>query len=105
MYSNSYNNNLNWVLFKVNYLVCVLAHDIINCCSQTFLHFHDLQDDDINNQCQVVERLNEQIVEQEELIAATRRDYEAVQMEMTRIQAENDSAKDEVRPHFKKIYC
>ena len=43
-----------------------------------------------------MERLNEQIVEQEELIAATRRDYEAVQMEMTRIQAENDSAKDEV---------
>ena len=57
----------------------------------------ELKDDDINNQCQVVERLNEQIVEQEELIAATRRDYEAVQMEMTRIQAENDSAKDEVK--------
>ena len=80
------------------------AHDIyiINYRSQTFHHFHDLQDDDINNQCQVVERLNEQIVEQEELIAATRRDYEAVQMEMTRIQAENDSAKDEVRPHLKE---
>ncbi len=44
----------------------------------------------------MVERLNEQIVEQEELIAAQRRDYEALQMEMTRIQAENDSAKDEV---------
>ncbi len=33
-----------------------------------------------------MERLNEQIVEQEELLASTRRDYEAVQMDMTRIQ-------------------
>ena len=32
-----------------------------------------------------------------QLIAATRRDYEVLQSEMTRIQAENDAAKDEVK--------
>lgn len=32
-----------------------------------------------------------------QLIAATRRDYEVLQTEMSRIQAENDSAKDEVK--------
>ena len=56
-----------------------------------------MQDDEINNQCQLVEKLNEQMLEQEELIATMRRDYEQIQTEMTRIQAENDSAKDEVK--------
>lgn len=37
------------------------------------------------------------MVEQEELLAATRREYEAVQQEMNRIQAENESAKEEVK--------
>jgi kinesin family member 5 len=45
----------------------------------------------------MVEKLKEQIMEQEELIGATRRDYEALQQEMNRIQAENESAKEEVK--------
>ena len=56
-----------------------------------------LQDEEINQQSQMVEKLKEQIMEQEELIGATRRDYEALQQEMNRIQAENESAKEEVK--------
>ena len=37
------------------------------------------------------------MIEQEELIGATRRDYESLQQEMNRIQAENESAKEEVK--------
>jgi hypothetical protein len=44
-----------------------------------------------------VEKLKEQMMEQEELIGATRRDYESLQQEMNRIQAENESAKEEVK--------
>ena len=37
------------------------------------------------------------MLEQEELISSTRRDYENLTKEMTKIQSENDSAKDEVK--------
>lgn len=37
------------------------------------------------------------MLEQEELIAGSRRDYETLQHEMSRIQADNESAKDEVK--------
>ncbi|XP_064087210.1 kinesin heavy chain-like isoform X1 [Macrobrachium nipponense] len=57
----------------------------------------DEKDEEINQQSQLAEKLKEQMLEQEELIAATRRDYEVLQAEMSRIQAENDSAKDEVK--------
>ncbi|XP_045474341.1 kinesin heavy chain isoform X2 [Harmonia axyridis] len=57
----------------------------------------DEKDEEINQQSQFVEKLKEQIVEQDELIASTRRDYEALQLEMNRIQQENESAKDEVK--------
>ncbi|XP_071549968.1 kinesin heavy chain-like isoform X2 [Panulirus ornatus] len=57
----------------------------------------DEKDEEINQQSQLAEKLKEQMLEQEELIAATRRDYEVLQTEMARIQAENDSAKDEVK--------
>lgn len=57
----------------------------------------DEKDEEINQQSQLAEKLKEQMLEQEELIAGTRRDYEVLQAEMTRIQAENDSAKDEVK--------
>lgn len=36
-------------------------------------------------------------MEQEELISATRRDYESLQQEMNRISAENESAKEEAK--------
>ncbi|XP_069972366.1 kinesin heavy chain isoform X1 [Penaeus vannamei] len=57
----------------------------------------DEKDDEINQHSQLAEKLKEQMLEQEELIAATRRDYEVLQAEMARIQAENDAAKDEVK--------
>lgn len=57
----------------------------------------DEKDEEINQQSQYVEKLKEQILEQDELIASTRRDYEALQGEMNRIQQENESAKEEVK--------
>lgn len=57
----------------------------------------DDKDEEINQQSQYVEKLKEQIMDQEELIANTRRDYENLQAEMTRIQQENESAKEEVK--------
>lgn len=44
------------------------------------------QDEEINNQSQLIEKLREQMLEQEELIAQSRRDYENIQSEMARIQ-------------------
>lgn len=57
----------------------------------------DEKDDEIDRQSQLIEKLKEQMEEQEELIASTRRDYETLQQEMTRIQQENESAKEEVK--------
>lgn len=57
----------------------------------------DDKDEEINQQSQYVEKLKEQIMDQEELIANARRDYENLQSEMTRIQTENESAKEEVK--------
>lgn len=60
----------------------------------------DEKDDEIQEQSQLVEKLKEQMLEQEELISSTRRDYENLTKEMSKIQAENDSAKDEVKVSF-----
>lgn len=57
----------------------------------------DDKDEEINQQSQYSEKLKEQIMDQEELIANARRDYENLQGEMTRIQQENESAKEEVK--------
>ncbi|XP_059054240.1 kinesin heavy chain isoform X2 [Achroia grisella] len=57
----------------------------------------DDKDEEINQQSQLVEKLKEQMMEQEELIACTRRDYEALQGDMNRIQQENEAAKEEVK--------
>ena len=57
----------------------------------------DAKDDEIQEQSQLVEKLKEQMLEQEELIASARRDYENLTKEMSKIQSENDSAKDEVK--------
>merc|ERR1712018_182782 len=57
----------------------------------------DAKDDEIQEQSHLVEKLKDQMLEQEELIASTRRDYENLTKEMTKIQSENDSAKDEVK--------
>lgn len=57
----------------------------------------DSKDDEIQEQSQLVEKLKEQMLEQEDLISSTRRDYENLTKEMSKIQTENDSAKDEVK--------
>lgn len=57
----------------------------------------DEKDDEINHQSQLVEKLKEQMLEQEELISSTRRDYEVLQSEMTRLTSENEKAKEEVK--------
>merc|ERR1711962_950588 len=51
----------------------------------------------IQEQSGLVEKLKEQMLEQEELISTTRKDYENLTKEMSKIQGENDSAKDEVK--------
>ncbi|XP_051998855.1 kinesin family member 5Aa [Xyrauchen texanus] len=57
----------------------------------------DDKDDEINLQCQLVEKLKEQILDQDELLASTRGDSDKVQTELGRLQTESDSAKAEVR--------
>ena len=57
----------------------------------------DEKDDEIQEQSGLVEKLKEQMLEQEELISATRRDYENLTKEMSKMQAENESAKEEVK--------
>lgn len=57
----------------------------------------DDKDDEINQQSQLAEKLKQQMLDQDELLASTRRDYEKIQEELTRLQIENDAAKDEVK--------
>lgn len=57
----------------------------------------DDKDDEINQQSQHIEKLKDQLVEQDEIIASARREYETLQGEMNRIQQENESAKEEVK--------
>ncbi|ROK31094.1 Kinesin heavy chain isoform 5A [Anabarilius grahami] len=54
-------------------------------------------DDEINLQCQLVEKLKEQMLDQEELLASSRGDSERVTSELSRLQTESDSAKAEVK--------
>ncbi|XP_067299085.1 kinesin family member 5Aa isoform X2 [Pseudorasbora parva] len=57
----------------------------------------DDKDDEINLQCQLSEKLKEQILDQDELLASTRGDSDKVQTELGRLQMESESAKAEVR--------
>uniref|UniRef100_A0A8D2LQX3 Kinesin-like protein n=1 Tax=Varanus komodoensis TaxID=61221 RepID=A0A8D2LQX3_VARKO len=59
--------------------------------------FYLLQDDEINQQSQLAEKLKQQMLDQDELLASTRRDYEKIQEELTRLQIENEAAKEEVK--------
>merc|ERR1719495_2631554 len=64
---------------------------------EKLLQMLDEKDDEIQEQSGMVEKLKEQMLEQEELISSARRDYENLTKEMAKIQGENDSAKDEVK--------
>ncbi|XP_034043010.1 kinesin heavy chain-like [Thalassophryne amazonica] len=57
----------------------------------------DDKDDEINQHSQASETLRQHVMDQEELLAVTRQDYERLQEELSRLQRESDSAKDEVK--------
>ncbi|XP_059575231.1 kinesin heavy chain isoform X2 [Alligator mississippiensis] len=57
----------------------------------------DDKDEEINQQSQLLEKLKQQMLDQEELLVSTRGDGERVQRELGRLQAENEAAKAEVR--------
>ncbi|XP_063068576.1 kinesin heavy chain-like [Engraulis encrasicolus] len=57
----------------------------------------DDKDDEINQQSQLTEKLKEQMLDQDELLASTRRDYDKIQEELGRLQVENEAAKEEVK--------
>uniref|UniRef100_A0A667ZTR7 Kinesin-like protein n=1 Tax=Myripristis murdjan TaxID=586833 RepID=A0A667ZTR7_9TELE len=57
----------------------------------------DDKDDEINQQSQLAEKLKQQMLDQEELLASSRRDHENLQAELNRLQAENEASKEEVK--------
>ncbi|XP_062853539.1 kinesin heavy chain [Trichomycterus rosablanca] len=57
----------------------------------------DNKDDEINLQCQLVEKLKKQMLDQEELLALSHADSERVQCELDHLHAESESAKAEVK--------
>ncbi|XDV30552.1 hypothetical protein PO909_033458 [Leuciscus waleckii] len=57
----------------------------------------DDKDDEINQHSQLAENLKQQMVDQDELMASTRRDYEKIQEDLSRLQHENEAAKGEVK--------
>ncbi|MED6245391.1 Kinesin-1 heavy chain [Ataeniobius toweri] len=57
----------------------------------------DDKDEEINQQSQLVEKLKQQMLDQEELLASSRRDHENLQAELNRLQMENEASKEEVK--------
>uniref|UniRef100_A0A8C4NDF3 Kinesin-like protein n=1 Tax=Eptatretus burgeri TaxID=7764 RepID=A0A8C4NDF3_EPTBU len=66
-----------------------LMPNVSLCCA--------VQDEEINQQSQLVEKLKQQMLEQDELNASMRVDYEQLQENLNRLQEENEGAKDEVK--------
>uniref|UniRef100_F6UK45 Kinesin-like protein n=1 Tax=Ciona intestinalis TaxID=7719 RepID=F6UK45_CIOIN len=57
----------------------------------------DDKDEEINQTSQMLERVKQQMTEQEDIITQHRIDYENLQEEMTRLQTDNEAAKEEVQ--------
>ncbi|XP_070409113.1 kinesin-1 heavy chain isoform X2 [Nothobranchius furzeri] len=57
----------------------------------------DDKDDEINQQSQQVEKLKQQLLDQEELLSFSRRDHSTLQTELNRLLAENEASKEEVK--------
>ena len=56
-----------------------------------------MQDDEINNLAQALERFKSQTNEQDDIFTQARRDNENLQAELNRLQQESESAKEEVK--------
>ncbi|XP_061778128.1 kinesin-1 heavy chain-like [Nerophis ophidion] len=57
----------------------------------------DDKDDEIHQQSQLLEKIKEQLLDQEELLASSQRDHGNLQTELKRLLAENESSKEEVK--------
>uniref|UniRef100_A0A3B5L9L0 Kinesin-like protein n=1 Tax=Xiphophorus couchianus TaxID=32473 RepID=A0A3B5L9L0_9TELE len=57
----------------------------------------DDKDDEINQQSQEVEKLKQQLLDQEELLESSRSDHDTLQTELNRLLAENEASKEEVK--------
>uniref|UniRef100_A0A452I8A3 Kinesin-like protein n=1 Tax=Gopherus agassizii TaxID=38772 RepID=A0A452I8A3_9SAUR len=87
-------NELNrWRNGKKLLLFCCLNFSLVKMVELVKLD----QDEEINQQSQLVEKLKTQMLDQEELLASTRRDQDNMQAELNRLQAENDASKEEVK--------
>ncbi|KAM9332595.1 kinesin-1 heavy chain-like [Pholidichthys leucotaenia] len=62
-----------------------------------FYKMLDDKDDEINQQSQLAEKLKEQMLDQEELLASSRRDHDTLQTELNRLLSENEASKEEVK--------
>uniref|UniRef100_A0A8C2XJW3 Kinesin-like protein n=1 Tax=Cyclopterus lumpus TaxID=8103 RepID=A0A8C2XJW3_CYCLU len=84
---------------NMEYLKSSTREELGNLLTRHLLHIICTlcKDDEINHQSQMVEKLKEQMLDQEELLASSRGDSERVQSELGRLQRENGSAKAEVK--------
>ncbi|XP_029979604.1 kinesin-1 heavy chain-like [Sphaeramia orbicularis] len=57
----------------------------------------DDKDEEINQQSQLIDQLNQQMLDQEELLASSRRDHDTLQTELNRLLSENEASKEEVK--------
>ncbi|XP_051910137.1 kinesin-1 heavy chain-like isoform X2 [Hippocampus zosterae] len=57
----------------------------------------DDKDEEINQQSQMVETFKQQMLDQEELLASSRRDHDSLQTELKRLLTENEASKEEVK--------
>uniref|UniRef100_A0A673WVA2 Kinesin-like protein n=1 Tax=Salmo trutta TaxID=8032 RepID=A0A673WVA2_SALTR len=62
-----------------------------------FFSFLPSQDDEINQHSQLAEKFKEQMIDQDELLVSARKDYEKLQEDLSRLQRENEAAKEEVK--------
>ncbi|KAI4806897.1 hypothetical protein KUCAC02_017688 [Chaenocephalus aceratus] len=63
----------------------------------------DDKDDEINQQSQELEKLKEQMLDQEELLASSQLDHNTLQTELNRLLAENEASKEEVKEKSREV--
>uniref|UniRef100_A0A8C6UB62 Kinesin-like protein n=1 Tax=Neogobius melanostomus TaxID=47308 RepID=A0A8C6UB62_9GOBI len=56
-----------------------------------------VKDEEINQQSQLLEKLKEQMLDQEELLTSSRQGHDTLQTELNRLLAENEASKEEVK--------